>query len=595
LCRARTAGRINSESCLRCHDGSASAPDVLGASASANVRAAGALDQVGDAGMYHGHSLGSTDPAPGGTWSAPSGLGCADCHDAAGNSWYRNLRPDRGGAADVDVSFAAGAVWATSRMAVEAVAAPVETRYDAANVRYGADQGKTLGDWCAGCHVAFAGAPGSASMGGSAAGDLPSSSGDEWMQHPVGGIAMGTVRTTGRVDATHWWSVALQCVCPLVAGGGAVPTTTTNPSAARARAHGSGCRPVSSWTTTQRSRGGRRMERRRASSVTTRRTAVTRTRRAAVLRAARTLRQAIASSATLRPLPAQQRVPALCSERQWPLRKRRVSRRAVKSYPGLPAYAASSHGGTAALVWPVLRRQGDPADRNKCVNAHAAWARRPAGLVPPWPSRAKKSLCAACHGAGSATDVMSSFAAGFRHPIAASESIPPARRRSAAFGAGRVTQSAQIVTMPLATNATHAPGADGIPPASGRLAGVSGVRAGTASAGQPRPYTYIPAGVATEHELCYKCHSSWTTLPVASEDLALLFNPANPSFHPVEARGNNPGLRWAPVNPEPSQGWYHCPALRGCASGLTLPYAGLAHHDPGRAAHQPPTSSLRVP
>jgi hypothetical protein len=44
----------------------------------------------------------------------------------------------------------------------------------------------------------------------------------------------------------------------------------------------------------------------------------------------------------------------------------------------------------------------------------------------------------------------------------------------------------------------------------------------------------------TEYQLCFKCHSSWTVQPGGQTDLALVLNPGNPSYHPVEDRGRNP-------------------------------------------------------
>jgi hypothetical protein len=48
-----------------------------------------------------------------------------------------------------------------------------------------------------------------------------------------------------------------------------------------------------------------------------------------------------------------------------------------------------------------------------------------------------------------------------------------------------------------------------------------------------------------EYEIYFKCHSSWTTLPVTTasggtpRDSAMQFNPNNRSYHPVEAAGRN--------------------------------------------------------
>jgi len=75
-------------------------------------------------------------------------------------------------------------------------------------------------------------------------------------------------------------------------------------------------------------------------------------------------------------------------------------------------------------------------------------------------------------------------------------------------------------------------------------------------AGTPPTYTFVAgqdtvAGPPAEAQLCYKCHSSWTTQPSGQTDLARVLNPSNPSFHPVEDRGRNAGI--APASFAP--GW----------------------------------------
>ncbi len=67
-------------------------------------------------------------------------------------------------------------------------------------------------------------------------------------------------------------------------------------------------------------------------------------------------------------------------------------------------------------------------------------------------------------------------------------------------------------------------------------------------AGTPPTYTFVAgqdtvSGPPTESQLCYKCHSSWTTQPSGQTDLARVLNPANPSFHPVEDRGRTRASR----------------------------------------------------
>lgn len=102
------------------------------------------------------------------------------------------------------------------------------------------------------------------------------------------------------------------------------------------------------------------------------------------------------------------------------------------------------------------------------------------------------------------------------------------------------------------------------------LTGVEGVEPTYAGAGAPTGFTWMTAATA-EYQVCYKCHSSYTTLPTYlpggwnsatlqadglkklttggtnsqiadSRDMAQEYNPSNQSFHPVMAAGKNTGI-----------------------------------------------------
>jgi len=92
--------------------------------------------------------------------------------------------------------------------------------------------------------------------------------------------------------------------------------------------------------------------------------------------------------------------------------------------------------------------------------------------------------------------------------------------------------------------------------ASRRLAGVSGVSVVNGAADSAPTYKFlsgadtnvVPANAVTrEYQLCFKCHSGFTTLTSNAGltpskfalDKGVEFNPANTSFHPVEAPGKN--------------------------------------------------------
>lgn len=86
--------------------------------------------------------------------------------------------------------------------------------------------------------------------------------------------------------------------------------------------------------------------------------------------------------------------------------------------------------------------------------------------------------------------------------------------------------------------------------ASGRLAEISGVSVVNGAAGTSPTYTFRDGSTSLidrEYQLCFKCHSGFTTLPsnagfTPSEyflDKGVELNPANASYHPIEAAGKN--------------------------------------------------------
>jgi nitrate reductase cytochrome c-type subunit len=79
------------------------------------------------------------------------------------------------------------------------------------------------------------------------------------------------------------------------------------------------------------------------------------------------------------------------------------------------------------------------------------------------------------------------------------------------------------------------------PLASKRLAGVSRISVNNIATNNVQ-FIYRSQADLTpvrEFELCFKCHSSWTTQPSGQSNLAFDFNTRNASYHPVEAQGRN--------------------------------------------------------
>ncbi|RMF95376.1 MAG: hypothetical protein D6734_05660 [Candidatus Schekmanbacteria bacterium] len=81
---------------------------------------------------------------------------------------------------------------------------------------------------------------------------------------------------------------------------------------------------------------------------------------------------------------------------------------------------------------------------------------------------------------------------------------------------------------------------------SSPLAGVGRIKVTNNGAGNIPTYTYVSASDSSapfaEYQICFKCHSSWTTQPAGQVDLAVKLNSDNPSYHPVEAQGTNTNI-----------------------------------------------------
>lgn len=90
---------------------------------------------------------------------------------------------------------------------------------------------------------------------------------------------------------------------------------------------------------------------------------------------------------------------------------------------------------------------------------------------------------------------------------------------------------------PHAANSTvHTTGTNAVSSTS-PLYKVSGIGVTNTGAWTAPSYTEIlpSTGISYEYQLCFKCHSTWTTQPTEQTNIALQFNTLNESTHPVEA------------------------------------------------------------
>ncbi len=234
-------------------------------------------------------------------------------------------------------------------------------------------------------------------------------------------------------------------------------------------------------------------------------------------------------------------------------------------YPGPTTYNASSHATTTVMVWPGLDPTVDPGappakvsgDAGKCVNCHTPHGYRDAtGLIPGQVFSREEKLCVVCHdGSPAAKNVKADLAKTYRHTTGTiAGRHDEAENGTPAKYAATPTDNRHAECVDC--HNPHVAKTDvGLPPvapaASNRLLGMGRVAVTNGAAGTVPLYTYRgPAdpSPALEYEICFKCHSSWTTLPLTTpsggtaKDKGLQFNPNNRSYHPVEAAGKNPNI-----------------------------------------------------
>ncbi|HEY6195021.1 MAG TPA: cytochrome c3 family protein [Candidatus Eisenbacteria bacterium] len=225
------------------------------------------------------------------------------------------------------------------------------------------------------------------------------------------------------------------------------------------------------------------------------------------------------------------------------------------SYAGTRSYDGSAHGSGSATIWPgpypPPRTEADAP--GKCLNCHDPHGWEDAdGMIPRLTIGREEVLCLTCHdGAHATTDIRTDLNKVFAHPT---------RTYKSRHAGPLESNPADFAITPL--NHRHAecedchnphvarPTGALVPPppaASTLLLGTSRIAVQNGPAGTAPGYTFVAASdtltaPVAEYQLCFKCHSSWTTQPASQTDLAKVLNPANPSFHPVEAPGTNANI-----------------------------------------------------
>lgn len=263
---------------------------------------------------------------------------------------------------------------------------------------------------------------------------------------------------------------------------------------------------------------------------------------------------------------------------------------AIGIFQGPQAYDSSLHASAATMVAgsrevigqdpPDVPGPRPPGDAGMCLNCHTPHGRDDGnGLIPSMLVYREETGCLGCHdGNPAAVDIDAEFAKPHRHPTGqfqkrhqAGESQPAAFETSSRHAECEDCHNPHDVR-----DDAHDPLA---PTGSNRIQNVSRVAVVNGSAGTQPTYTFRPAddpSPVLEYELCFKCHSSWVQLPGGRPDLALLFNPNNPSYHPVEAVGQNTGIASFAF----SSGWQptdqmYCGDCHGGDTGVRGPHGSL--------------------
>jgi predicted CXXCH cytochrome family protein len=212
-------------------------------------------------------------------------------------------------------------------------------------------------------------------------------------------------------------------------------------------------------------------------------------------------------------------------------------------FPGAARYRESAHAmaPSSTTANRPARRKRARAPAGTCANCHDPHGRSDAGgLIPGLLVTRGDALCMECHGnAGPGQNVAALLAKSFVHPTL----------EKPRAGAGAACTDCHN---PHVVRADRAPPV--APAASDRVAGTRRVRVTNAPGSRPRLEPLAPddPSPAREYEMCLRCHAGVASAVSGSpsspkpgagaSDIALLLNPNNPSFHPVESIGRNRGL-----------------------------------------------------
>jgi predicted CXXCH cytochrome family protein len=230
-----------------------------------------------------------------------------------------------------------------------------------------------------------------------------------------------------------------------------------------------------------------------------------------------------------------------------------------------PTAMGTGHTATYALRGPIAA--GGPYTTphtnytlatDACASCHSSHT-APSTMLLREPAP-QATLCFTCHdGSGALSDVQSDWSSPslpandpatsswYSHPSTDASAADHVSDKENEFG-GALERHAACADchQPHHADATKPVNTVAGWTASGAIKGASGVSVVNGAARTAPTYT-LNTSSAFEYELCFKCHSGFTQLPAQDParpsrwalDKAIELNPANLSYHPVEAAGKN--------------------------------------------------------
>lgn len=171
---------------------------------------------------------------------------------------------------------------------------------------------------------------------------------------------------------------------------------------------------------------------------------------------------------------------------------------------------------------------------DSCAGCHRTHTADGLALRHTWPEEA---MCLTCHnGTGASTIISQPFLRSNHHPIESTAGIHSAREAAPDrfSGANRHVECEDCHSPHYAASGLHPLGSNY---AGNVLQDVWGIGVSNGAGGTTPGYSRVDP-ITYEYELCFKCHSSWSSVG-SGTDTSIELNPNNYAHHAVEAPGHN--------------------------------------------------------